>query len=41
MLSLSLAVPRAARLGRKVKGFLAETFAEKKDGEDERGVRRA
>ena len=41
MLSLSLAVPRAARLGRKGKGFLADAFAGKKDGEEEQSVRRA
>jgi hypothetical protein len=41
MLSLSLAVPRAERLGRKVKGFFAERFAGKKNGEEEQGVRRA
>ena len=41
MLSLSLAVPRAERLGRNVKGFFAERFAGKKNGEDEQGVRRA
>ena len=41
MLSLSLAVPRAARLGRKVKGFFADAFAGKKDGEEEQSVRRA
>ena len=41
MLSLSLAVPRAERLGREVKGFFAERVAGKKNGEEEQGVRRA
>ena len=42
MLSLSLAAPRAERLGLKVKGFFAERFCEaKKNGEEEQGVRRA
>jgi hypothetical protein len=43
MLSLSLAAPRAERLGLKVKGFFAERIANraKKNGEEEQGVRHA
>ena len=46
MLSLSLAAPRAERLGLKVKGFFAERIANrnranKNISEEEQGVRRA
>ena len=47
MLSLSLAAPRAGRLGLKVKGFFAERIANRNrakknaTGEEEQGVRRA
>ena len=44
MLSLSLAAPRAGRLGLKVKGFFAERIAnraKKNKQEEEQGVRRA